>query len=169
MNQNAQYVNVYLETTTGLLNEYVQQIIHLRTQLRITQEELRTSREQLGTLTSEATVKDEMLKDLTYQAEQYELLKKKYSSTLNKLTNYESLLKQVKDMKKMIADRDDEIEKLRGSRKRRKKKEPVLLVDEPFMTAEDFKDSAFVANTDTLALNTEIQEFKPIEEVKDDF
>lgn len=138
MSDTTEYVNGYLENSIGMLHDYLNQILQLKTQLKLVkdnaakhnaslsdlQEQLRVAKEELETSKSTFksqldSSKNELLQTQTKDnetinktREEAKKLEQEYNALKNKLNDFDALLKQFNDLKTLYKDKDTENQKL---------------------------------------------------------
>ena len=145
MSDQNKFINTYIDNAVGLIHEQVTNILHLKTQLKLSQDSLAEKDGVIEALNSKIVELEEIIKTKDTENSQKTIDEKEYQRALsnaasweqsynamvNKVSHMDTLLKQVVDMKKQIKDRDDEISLLKNeindiqSKSVVKKKPPV--------------------------------------------
>jgi uncharacterized coiled-coil DUF342 family protein len=121
--QNA-YINAYVDNSVGMLHEYVTMVLQLRTQNKIAndmvagkdatiyslEEQLGGVRSELDSYKSQIVNNNEQINQSRADAIKWE---QEYNEMKNKVSHMDTLTSQMNEMKKMIIDKDKEIEKLK--------------------------------------------------------
>ena len=132
--QNA-YINAYVDNSVGMLHEYVTMVLQLRTQLKIANDmvaekdaTISSLREQVSGVSTELQeelnkVKGELESYRSQVGDNNELINKsradaikweqEYNDMKNKVSHMDTLTSQMNEMKKMIIDKDNEIQNLK--------------------------------------------------------
>jgi chromosome segregation ATPase len=132
--QNA-YINAYVDNSVGMLHEYVTMVLQLRTQLKIANDmvaekdaTISSLREQVSGVSTELQeelnkVKAELESYRSQVGDNNELINKsradaikweqEYNDMKNKMSHMDTLTSQMNEMKKMIIDKDNEIQDLK--------------------------------------------------------
>lgn len=132
--QNA-YINAYVDNSVGMLHEYVTMVLQLRTQLKIANDmvaekdaTISSLREQVSGVSSELQeelnkVKGDLESYRSQIGDNNELINKsradaikweqEYNDMKNKMSHMDTLTSQMNEMKKMIIDKDKEIQDLK--------------------------------------------------------
>ena len=132
--QNA-YINAYVDNSVGMLHEYVTMVLQLRTQNKIVndmvaekdatisslreqvsgvstelQEELNRVKGELESYRSQIGDNNQLINQSRADAIKWE---QEYNDMKNKMSHMDTLTSQMNDMKKMIIDKDNEIQDLK--------------------------------------------------------
>jgi chromosome segregation ATPase len=132
--QNA-YINAYVDNSVGMLHEYVTMVLQLRTQNKIAndmvvekdatisslreqvssvstelQEELNRVKRELESYRSQVGNNNELINQSRADAIKWE---QEYNEMKNKVSHMDTLTSQMNEMKKMIIDKDKEIQDLK--------------------------------------------------------
>jgi chromosome segregation ATPase len=132
--QNA-YINAYVDNSVGMLHEYVTMVLQLRTQNKIVndmvaekdatisslreqvsgvstelQEELNKVKGELESYRSQIGNNNEKINQSRADAIKWE---QEYNDMKNKMSHMDTLTSQMNEMKKMIIDKDNEIQSLK--------------------------------------------------------
>jgi chromosome segregation ATPase len=132
--QNA-YINAYVDNSVGMLHEYVTMVLQLRTQNKIAndmvvekdttisslreqisgvsseqQEELDRVKRELESYRSQVGNNNELINQSRADAIKWE---QEYNEMKNKVSHMDTLTSQMNEMKKLIIDKDKEIEDLK--------------------------------------------------------
>jgi chromosome segregation ATPase len=132
--QNA-YINAYVDNSVGMLHEYVTMVLQLRTQLKIAndmvaekdatisslreqvsgvstelQEELNKIKAELESYRSQVGDNNQLINQSRADAIKWE---QEYNDMKNKMSHMDTLTSQMNEMKKMIIDKDNEIQDLK--------------------------------------------------------
>lgn len=132
--QNA-YINAYVDNSVGMLHEYVTMVLQLRTQLKIAndmvaekdatisslreqvngvsselQEELNRVKSELESYRSQVGDNNQLINQSRADAIKWE---QEYNDMKNKMSHMDTLTSQMNEMKKMIIDKDKEIQDLK--------------------------------------------------------
>jgi len=132
--QNA-YINAYVDNSVGMLHEYVTMVLQLRTQNKIAndmvvekdttisslreqisgvsseqQEELDRVKRELESYRSQVGNNNELINQSRADAIKWE---QEYNEMKNKVSHMDTLTSQMNEMKKMIIDKDKEIQDLK--------------------------------------------------------
>jgi chromosome segregation ATPase len=132
--QNA-YINAYVDNSVGMLHEYVTMVLQLKTQLKVTGDmvagkdaTISSLEEQLGSVKSSL---EEQLSGVKSELDSYrsqignnnekinqsraDAIKweQEYNDMKNKVSHMDTLISQMNEMKKLIIDKDNEIENLK--------------------------------------------------------
>ena len=135
MSDQNNFINTYIDNAVGLIHEQVTNILHLKTQLKLSQDSLAEKDGVIEALNSKIVELEEIIKTKDTENSQKTIDEKEYqralsnaasweqsyNSMVNKVSHMDTLLKQVGDMKRQLKDKDAEIENL----KTKKKKPPV--------------------------------------------
>lgn len=151
MSDQNKYVNVYIETMMASLHENLANILQLKTQLRLTndviQEKDRIIQEKdknLQSLIHELEQSKKTDGDYKQAKDNAKIWEESYNAMKSKVSHMDTITNQLKEMKKLIHEKDKEIELLKQTINKRKRKistkEDVLeivLTDNIKNTTED--------------------------------
>lgn len=112
MSDNNKYVNLYIENALGLVHQYLNDILQLKTQNKIL-DDLVSEKDQViksleNNLNQNTANNDEISRiraNATSMEEQYNAMK-------NKVSHMDTLLNQINDMKRIIQEKDGKIAEL---------------------------------------------------------
>jgi len=132
--QNA-YINAYVDNSVGMLHEYVTMVLQLKTQLKVTgdmvagkdaaissleeqlagvksslDEQLAGVKSELDSYKSQIGTNNEKINQSRADAIKWE---QEYNDMKNKVSHMDTLISQMNEMKKLIIDKDNEIENLK--------------------------------------------------------
>lgn len=135
MTDSNAYINAYVDNSVGMLHEYVTMVLQLKTQLKVTgdmvaekdatisslreqasgvsselQEELNKVKGELESFRSQVGNNNELINQSRSDAIKWE---KEYNEMKNKMSHMDTLTSQMNEMKKMIIDKDNEINDLK--------------------------------------------------------
>lgn len=159
------YVNYYIENAVGVAHDYLNTILQLKTQLKMTNDVIAEKDGVIGSLQSEVESLRNHINDVVNQNENLndsvtslnqnlnvssssiKALEDELFSLRNKTSHMETLINQVNQMKSIIKEKDAQIEALRApvinTRKKPAKVETqntqpqVVKVAEPIVSQED--------------------------------
>ena len=136
MDQNL-FINTYIDTIVGTLEEYLKANLQLKTQVKVNEMLIAEKDKAIQSLTQEIT------ENLTAEdwKTKYESAEKNYNAVLGKLKHMDGLFNQIGEMKKMMSSKDaqielltNELDELKGTKKviniKTKKKEDSLPIVE---------------------------------------
>jgi predicted RNase H-like nuclease (RuvC/YqgF family) len=151
MSDQNKFINTYIDNAVGLIHEQVTNIIHLKTQLKLSQDALAEKDGVIEALNSkivelEENSKKKSINDLEYQkaltnAASWE---QSYNTMVNKVSHMNTLMKQIADMKNQLKDKDFEIENLKNKKKKPPVKKQINKTDTPVLVTlidDDKNDS----------------------------
>lgn len=123
MSSSTEYVNAYLENSIGTLHDYLNQILQLKTQLKLVTDSLSSKDATIAELTNQVeSVKKEL--DAFHQTHSNDSeavnaaktlaqnLQNENDSIKHKLTEFDALIKQFNDLKTQYKDKENEVQKL---------------------------------------------------------
>jgi predicted RNase H-like nuclease len=138
MSDQNKFINTYIDNAVGIIHEQVTNILHLKTQLKLSQDSLAEKDGVIEALNSKIVELEENTNKKSVEDTEYQRAlsnaaswEQSYNAMVNKVSHMDTLLKQVGDMKKQIKDRDEEISSLKNeindiqSKSVVKKKPPV--------------------------------------------
>lgn len=118
------FINTYIDIIVNSLTEQIKANLQLQTQVKVN-ELVVADKDRI--ISSIAADKDQIISSLTAQLNEnkvaenwkvkYEASETNYASILAKLSHMDTLLSQVGDMKKIILEKDKEIEELKSPKK----------------------------------------------------
>ena len=124
MSDSNAYINAYVDNSVGMLHEYVTMVLQLKTQLKVTSDmvagkdaTISSLEEQLGGIRAELDSYKSKLGDNNEQINQSRAdairWEQEYNEMKNKVSHMDTLTSQMNEMKKIIIDKDKEIESLK--------------------------------------------------------
>jgi predicted RNase H-like nuclease (RuvC/YqgF family) len=133
------YVNYYIEHAVGTAHDYLNTILQLKTQLRVANDAIVDKDGIISSLTDQLNTFRDQNTSLNSLIDELKPLESEVHMLRNKISHMDTLLNQINDMKRIIKERDSEIESLRipviNTRKKPVKSEPTVLPNKP---NEDF-------------------------------
>ena len=150
MSDQNKFINTYIDNAVGLIHEQVTNILHLKTQLKLSQDTLAGKDAEIEALNSKIVElediikqKDEQVSETSVDKQEYQRAisnanswKTSYDAMVNKVSHMDTLLKQVSEMKKQLKDKDIEIDRLKNKPAKKKpsaKKEINKTEDKPVL------------------------------------
>ena len=123
MSDQNKFINTYIDNAIGLIHEQVTNILHLKTQLKLSQDALAGKDAEIEALNSKIVElediikqKDEQVNKTSVDEKEYQRAisnanswKTSYDAMVNKVSHMDTLLKQISDMKNRIKDKDYEL------------------------------------------------------------
>jgi len=136
MSDPNKFINAYINTAIQTIHESATQNLKLKTDLAVLNEVLAEKEQQIASLTSrteelEKSVSDESANssELTKITNSYteinERLRQENEAFRKKVEHMNSVLTQLVEMKKMLQERDAELQKLKSPKKTRAKKKVI--------------------------------------------
>jgi len=133
------YVNYYIENAVGQAHEYLNTILQLKTQLRVASDAIVDKDGIISSLTDQLNSFRDQNTSLNSSIDELKPLESEVHMLRNKVSHMDILLNQINDMKRVIKERESEIESLRApvinTKKKPVKTEPTVLPRKP---NEDF-------------------------------
>lgn len=140
MTDSNAYINAYVDNSVGMLHEYVTMVLQLKTQLKVTsdmvaekeatissfQEELNRINSELNSYKSKLGDNNEQINESRSNAIKWE---QEYNDMKNKLSHMDTLTSQMNEMKRIILEKDKEIQKLNS--KLSPKSSPKKIINTP--------------------------------------
>lgn len=131
MVDQGKFINTYIDTIVNSLLEYVKSNLQLQTQVKVS-ELVIAEKDQIIAGLQQQINENKVAEDWRVK---FEASKSNYAAMQSKLSHMDTLLKQVADMKKIILEKDAEIEELKSPKKvintkAKKKDEPSVVVQE---------------------------------------
>ena len=131
MIDQGKFINTYIDTIVNSLLEYVKSNRQLQTQVKVS-ELVIAEKDQIIAGLQQQINENKVAEDWRVK---FEASKSNYAAMQSKLSHMDTLLKQVADMKKIILEKDAEIEELKSPKKvintkAKKKDEPSVVVQE---------------------------------------
>jgi D-aminopeptidase len=99
------YVNAYIDTSVGMINEYITKYIQVQAQLKVANDIIAEREGIINQLTSEIT----KIREESAKVNETEFIAMK-----NKLSHMDTLMQQMGQMKLLIKEKDEEINKLKN-------------------------------------------------------
>lgn len=109
---NGKFVNAYIETASAIAHEYLNNVIQLRSQLKIAEDMVVEKDAQINSLSQQLTLATETNELNNKLLSELEELKAQNYSLSNKASQVDTFAKQISEMKKMVISKDAKIEKL---------------------------------------------------------
>lgn len=129
---NIKFLNAYTENAVNTAHEYLNNILQLKTQIVVTAQALKEKELEVERLQKELENVRFNEVDNAAMREKMNQLYEENSSLKNKSSHVETLLSQVREMKKIILEKDAEIEKLSGNKKRQSRKTKITEAENDF-------------------------------------
>lgn len=129
---NIKFLNAYTENAVNTAHEYLNNILQLKTQIVVTAQALKEKELEVERLQKELENVRFNEVDNAAMREKMNQLYEENSSLKNKSSHVETLLSQVREMKKTILEKDAEIEKLSGNKKRQSRKTKIIEAENDF-------------------------------------
>ena len=131
MVDQGKFINTYIDTIVNSLLEYVKSNLQLQTQVKVS-ELVIAEKDQIIAGLQQQINENKVAEDWRVK---FEASESNYAAMQSKLSHMDTLLKQVADMKKIILEKDAEIEELKSPKKvintkAKKKDEPSVVVQE---------------------------------------
>lgn len=124
---NGKFMNAYLEVTNSTVHEYLNNVLLLKAQLKSAEEIIVDKDKQINSLTEQLTLNNNTHSEL-------DQLRSENATLKNKSSQVDTFANQIIDMKKMIIERDEELQKLQ--------KKPVVkkknTIEQPPKPTDDF-------------------------------
>ena len=150
MSDQNKFINTYIDNAVGLIHEQVTNILHLKTQLKLSQDALAGKDAEIEALNSKIVElediikqKDEQVSKTSVDEQEYQRAisnadswKSSYDAMVNKVSHMDTLLKQISEMKRQLKDKDIEIDRLKNKPTKKKpsaKKEINKTEDKPVL------------------------------------
>ena len=112
MSDNNKYVNLYIENALGLVHQYLNDILQLKTQNKIL-DDLVSEKDQviksLENNLNQNTANNDEISRIRANANSME---EQYNAMKNKVSHMDTLLNQINDMKRIIQEKDGKIAEL---------------------------------------------------------
>ena len=109
---NGKFVNAYIETASAIAHEYSNNVIQLRSQLKIAEDMVVEKDAQINSLSQQLTLATETNELNNKLLSELEELKAQNYSLSNKASQVDTFAKQISEMKTMIASKETMIQKL---------------------------------------------------------
>ena len=131
MIDQGKFINTYIDTIVNSLLEYVKSNLQLQTQVKVS-ELVIAEKDQIIASLQQQINENKVAEDWRVK---FEASETNYAAMQSKLSHMDTLLKQVADMKRIILEKDAEIEELKSPKKvintkAKKKDEPSVVVQE---------------------------------------
>ena len=158
MTDQSAYVNAYLENTVAMLHDQLNQIIQLKTQVKLSENLLSQKDSKITELSSQITTTSATEKEFTALKERARIAEDSQHALMNKVSHMEALQNQFNELKKLYIDKEKElietkqlleeykipkVEDVQSVSKRKintKKKEEVLVAEEQIKTKKESDD-----------------------------
>ena len=158
MTDQSAYVNAYLENTVAMLHDQLNQIIQLKTQVKLSENLLSQKDSKITELSSQITTTSATEKEFAALKEKTRIAEDSHHALMNKVSHMEALQNQFNELKKLYIDKEKElvetkqlleeykipkVEDVQSVSKRKintKKKEEVLVAEEPIRSNKESDD-----------------------------
>ena len=125
MSDSSKFINSYIENSMSMIHEYVALVLQLRAQVKVTEDLVAEKEQYIQVLLKDV---ENAKAELNNNRTEYGQLNEKINEIRGlkqQLEHMNTFVNQVNDMKKMLKDKDREIDKLKG------KSEPKALKPAP--------------------------------------
>lgn len=158
MTDQSAYVNAYLESAMAMLHDQLNQVVQLKTQVKLSENLLSQKDSTIAELSNKLSVSVATEKEFAVLKEKTRIVEDSYHALMNKVSHMESLQNQFNELKKMYIEKEKELtetKKLLGGYKddkadtvptvskkkiNTKKKEEVLVKEEPVQSNKESND-----------------------------
>jgi hypothetical protein len=144
MSDQNKYVNTYIETMMASLHENLATILQLKTQLRLTNEIIQEKDRVIQSLNVEIENLKRSDADYHQAKDNAKIWEESFRAMERKVSHMDTLMNQVKEMKKMVLEKDKEIESLKQTINKRKRKvtekedvKQIVLIEQVKETVEE--------------------------------
>lgn len=103
------YVNAYLENAVAMLHDQLNQIIQLKTQIKLSENLLSQKDSTIADLTNKLTISTATEKEFTSLKEKARIAEDSHHALVNKVSHMESLQNQFNDLKRSYIDKEKEL------------------------------------------------------------
>jgi len=152
------YVNAYLENTVAMLHDQLNQIIQLKTQVKLSENLLSQKDSTIAELSNKLSVSVATEKEFAVLKEKARIAEDSHHALLNKVSHMEALQNQFNELKRLYIDKEKELTETKQlleeyknpkvedvpavSKKKinTKKKEEVLVTEEPVQSNKESDD-----------------------------
>lgn len=110
MTDQTAYVNAYLENTTSMLHDQLNQIIQLKTQLKLTDSLLAQRDATITDLSNKLSVSTTIEKEMSVMIEKLRIAEDSHHALTNKVSHMETLQNQFNEVKKLLVKKEKELE-----------------------------------------------------------
>lgn len=155
MTDQSAYVNAYIENIMGMVHDQLNQIIQLKTQIKVTEPLLSQKEALITDLSSKVSSSQHTETEVATLKEKLRIAEDSYHALTNKVSHMDTLMAQIVEMKKtiqekdrLLVEKDKEIERLAnppvinkksGAMNTKKKQQPpqtLFIEDKNFVTQE---------------------------------
>lgn len=109
---SGKYINAYVETISGTLHEYLNNILQLKAQLKIAEEMIGEKDAALQSMSNQLLERDIADVELGKLRTQLDQVSNENTTLRNKASQVDTFTDQIRQMKEMIRERDDTIQRL---------------------------------------------------------
>lgn len=103
------YVNAYLENTVAMLHDQLNQIIQLKTQVKLSENLLSQKDSTIAELSNKLSVSVATEKEFDTLKEKARIAEDSHHALLNKVSHMEALQNQFNELKRMYIDKEKEL------------------------------------------------------------
>lgn len=112
MSDTNKYVNTYIENSISMLHEYVNTVIQLKTQLKLVNDLIKEKDEVISSLQEQNESNKHDVNEISQANANAKSWEEQYNAMKNKVSIIDTLTSQFNDAKKMVLEKNQEIQKL---------------------------------------------------------
>ena len=158
MTDQSAYVNAYIENIMGMVHDQLNQIIQLKTQIKVTEPLLSQKEATIADLSSKISKSQHTETEVASLKEKLRIAEDSYHALTNKVSHMDTLMNQIVEMKKtiqekdrLLAEKDKQIEDL--------SKPPVINIKSGNRSKKANKTSESNPPQDTYTLTESVNDF----------
>jgi predicted nucleic acid-binding Zn-ribbon protein len=132
MTDQSAYVNAYLENTVAMLHDQLNQIIQLKTQIKLSENLLSQKDSTIADLSNKLASSTVTEKEFAALKEKARIAEDSHHALVNKVSHMEALQNQFNELKRMYVEKEKELDETKSALEEyRTKKEPEIPSDTP--------------------------------------
>jgi chromosome segregation ATPase len=106
MTDQSAYVNAYIENIMSMVHDQLNQIIQLKTQIKVTESLLSQKESTIADLTSKVSTSQHTESEVKTLKEKLKVTEDSFHALTNKVSHMDTLMNQIVEMKKIIQEKD---------------------------------------------------------------
>lgn len=112
MSDQTKFLNAYIENVTGAVHDFLNQNLQLKTQLKLANDAVLEKDGIISSLQNQITNNNTLTEEKNKSDNNARHWESEYNAMKNKVSHMDTLLNQVADMKNVIRQKDDDINRL---------------------------------------------------------
>lgn len=141
MTDQSAYVNAYIENIMGMVHDQLNQIIQLKTQIKVTEPLLAQKDATIADLSSKVTTSQHTDAEVTALKQKLRVTEDSFHALTNKVSHMETLQNQFNNVKKRLIEKEKEIEDLKAALENKTDEPSVIVVPKRKINSKNKKES----------------------------